>query len=425
MKTYTELFQGPLTNASTVAALREGRSTCWLRETISSASSLSASITLADLDRVVERFTRFAPVLAKLFVDNHWDGRVCSELLEYETDSKGYQHLVKADHALPMTGSIKARGGVYELLCYIEHIGVEYGLVTCHGPYEALCSDHARGILKNHCVVVASTGNLGFSIGLVARAFGIDAEIHMSHDAREWKKDRLRSLGATVIEHSCDYSETVACARASSQHRPHTHFVDDENSRTLLLGYSGAGRELAAQLKERDIAINPQRPLIVYLPCGVGGAPGGITLGLKAIYGRSVITVFVEPTASPCVLAALMSGAVNPPSVYELGLHNHTIADGLAVPRASKLVLEAVGQCIDAVVTVSDRQMVEWVRRTWKTASLRLEPSAAAAFAAVTVLRDADKSNSWPSLENAVNLSWTTGGSRLPDNEFKALLTDG
>jgi D-serine dehydratase len=282
MKTYTKLFQGPLTDPSTVAALREGRPTCWLRETISSASALSAAITHTDLDMVVDRFTRFAPVLAKLFVENRWDGRVCSELIEYKANTEGYQHLVKADHALPMTGSIKARGGVYELLCYIEQIGFTNGLVTSNGSYEALCSDQARGIFKNHSVVVASTGNLGFSIGLVARAFGIDAEIHMSQDAKEWKKDRLRSLGARVIEHSCDYSETVARARASSQGRAYSHFVDDENSRTLLLGYSGAGRELAVQLEEHGIAINPQRPLIVYLPCGVGGAPGGITLGLKA-----------------------------------------------------------------------------------------------------------------------------------------------
>jgi D-serine dehydratase len=165
------------------------------------------------------------------------------------------------------------------------------------------------------------------------------------------------------------------------------------------------------------------RPLVVYLPCGVGGAPGGIAYGLKSILGAAVITVFVEPVASACMMAALASGAEAPPSVYELGLDNRTIADGLAVPRASALVVQAVGPVVDAVVAVSDADMLDWIREVWRVGGLRLEPAAAAAFAALEPFRIAAQAAGWPLLEGAVHVLWATGGSRLPDVEFEALLS--
>ena len=115
-----------------------------------------------------------------------------------------------------MTGSVKARGGVYELLCRIEAVALMEGLVKRGEPLTPLLTPAAVALFSKHRIVVASTGNLGFSIGLVARAFGLEAEVHMSHDAKTWKKERLRRTGANVIEHPCDYTETVARARASA-----------------------------------------------------------------------------------------------------------------------------------------------------------------------------------------------------------------
>jgi D-serine dehydratase len=368
-----------------------------------------------------QRLSRFRPVLAGLFPAADWDGRIRSALLEYPQQADLPALLVKADHDLPMTGSVKARGGVYELLCRVEAVALLEGLVQPGEPLTPLLTPAAKTLFAKHRIVVASTGNLGFSIGLVARAFGLEAEVHMSHDAKTWKKERLRRTGANVIEHPCDYTETVARARDSAS-ASGSYFIDDESSRLLFVGYTAAAAELAGQLAERGLKVGTDTPLVVYLPCGVGGAPGGITAGLKTIYGDDARCVFVEPVASACVLAALCVGDGSPVSVYDIGLDNDTIADGLAVPVASKLVMSSVGASIDAAVAVTDAAMLEWVRRAWNEAGLRLEPSAASGFAAVALFLEATRNAEAALAPGAIHVVWTTGGSQLPEDQFTALL---
>ena len=360
---------------------------------------------------------RFRPALRQLFPASGWDGRVRSALLDYATaPDLPADLLVKADHALPMTGSIKARGGVYALLCHVERVALDRGVLLPGADYVALTTPTAARVFADHAVAVSSTGNLGFSIGLVARAFGMRAQVHMSYDAKAWKKRRLVRLGAEVVEHDCDFTETVARGRAAAA-ASGAAFIDDEASRDLFVGYALAADEVIAQLADRGIVPRVERPLVAYLPCGVGGAPGGVTFGLKARLGEAVRCVFVEPVASAGMMVALAAGGGRSVSVYDVGLDNDTIADGLAVPKASQLVLDQVGHLIDAVVALPDDALVAWVRRAWRDGGLRLEPSAASSLAAVRPFLDA-----CPDLAGAIQLAWATGGSLLPDEEFERLL---
>lgn len=360
-------------------------------------------------------------MLRALFPANNWNGQISSDLIDYPMSSPPGV-LVKCDHALPMAGSVKARGGVYELLCHVEELALGRGVLETGQSLETLLSPASLAVLGAHRIVVASTGNLGFAIGRVARALGLQAEIHMSHDAKTWKKERLRAIGATVVEHDCDYTGAVARARQAAA-ADDAYFIDDEDSRRLFVGYAVAAAELADQLSARGLTIGRASPLIVYLPCGVGGAPGGITAGLKQIYGEHVLAVFVEPVASPCVFAALAVGQGRPVSIYDFGLTNDTIADGLAVPSASPFVMQAIGRNIDAVVGVTDQAMVDWVRRAWAQASLRLEPSGASGFAALDPFNaQARAAGLIDSDTKPVHVVWTTGGSLLPEAEFAALL---
>src|SRR5690625_6112654 len=82
---------------------------------------------------------------------------------------------------------------------------------------------------------------------------------------------------------------------------PNGYFIDDEDSELLFLGYSTAALRLKTQLDEQGIRVDNEHPLMMYLPCGVGGSPGGIMFGMKQIFGDAVHCLFVKPTHSPAV----------------------------------------------------------------------------------------------------------------------------
>ena len=120
---------------------------------------------------------------------------------------------MKADHDLPVAGSVKARGGIYNVLCFAESLCLKHGLIRFSDNYRKMASPEIRALFGKYSVSVGSTGNLGLSIGTIAAALGFKARVHMSADAKEWKKQLLRSRGVEVIEYAGDYSSAVAQGR--------------------------------------------------------------------------------------------------------------------------------------------------------------------------------------------------------------------
>jgi D-serine dehydratase len=239
----------------------------------------------------------------------------------------------------------------------------------------------------------------------------------MSSHAREWKKARLRAQGVCVIEHEGDYLEALARGRLTSKGAALRHFIDDEDSETLLYGYATAARELGLQLVAAGRVVDAKHPLFVYLPCGVGGAPAGIALGLSALFGRHVHCIYAEPLEAPCMLSALAGGDVAR-SVYDVGLSGITQADGLAVPRASQFAARLSRHVAAGVYTISDDTLFEHLRLAYEILGLRLEPSAAAGFEGAVRF----SGESGHGHKNTTHVVWTTGGGFVPDDDFAGYL---
>ena len=149
---------------------------------------------------------------------------------------------------------------------------------------------------------------------------GFKVIVHMSADAKQWKKEMLRSNGVTVMEYDTDYTEAVQAGREAAEKDEYSFFIDDEKSVDLFMGYATAAMRLKVQLFKNGVSVDENHPLFVYIPCGVGGAPGGITFGLKQMFGNCVHCFTVEPVQAPCLLAGLAIEKWNDISVKDLGL---------------------------------------------------------------------------------------------------------
>ncbi|MCX2789870.1 MULTISPECIES: D-serine ammonia-lyase [Vibrio] len=392
----------------------------------------------ANIKDASERLKRFAPYLVKAFPETAAsNGIIESNVVEidkmkscletqYGTQILG-RLMLKKDSHLPISGSIKARGGIYEVLTHAEKLAIEAGLLSETDDYSKLFSEEFRQFFQQYSIAVGSTGNLGMSIGIMSAKLGFSVSVHMSADAREWKKDKLRSHGVNVVEYEQDYGVAVEQGRKEAEKDPTCFFIDDENSQTLFLGYSVAGERLKQQFDEIGIVVDSNHPLFVYLPCGVGGGPGGVAFGLKMAFGDDVHCIFAEPTHSPCMLLGVHTGLHDDIAVQDLGIDNITAADGLAVGRASGFVGRAMERLLDGYYTMTDERMYHHLGELSELEDIRLEPSALAGMiGAVHVSNDkayqARMQFTEEKLNNATHLVWATGGGMVPEEEMSAYL---
>ncbi|ELI6428613.1 D-serine ammonia-lyase [Vibrio harveyi] len=392
----------------------------------------------ANIKDASERLKRFAPYLMKAFPETvASNGIIESNVVEidkmkscleaqYGTQILG-RLMLKKDSHLPISGSIKARGGIYEVLTHAEKLAIEAGLLSESDDYSKLFSEEFRQFFQQYSIAVGSTGNLGMSIGIMSAKLGFSVSVHMSADAREWKKNKLRSHGVNVVEYEQDYGVAVEQGRKEAEKDSTCFFIDDENSQTLFLGYSVAGERLKQQFDDMGIIVDAEHLLFVYLPCGVGGGPGGVAFGLKMAFGDHVHCIFAEPTHSPCMLLGVHTGLHDDIAVQDLGIDNITAADGLAVGRASGFVGRAMERLLDGYYTMTDERMYHHLGELSEQEDIRLEPSALAGMmGAVHVSQDqvyqARMQFSEDKMKNAIHLVWATGGGMVPEAEMSAYL---
>ena len=391
-----------------------------------------------DIKAASDRLKRFAPYLAKVFPETaETNGIIESDVVsipkikakleqEYDTVIQG-QLMLKKDSHLPISGSIKARGGIYEVLTHAEKLAMKAGLLQKSDDYSKICQNEFKEFFSQYRIAVGSTGNLGMSIGIMSAQLGFSVSVHMSAEARQWKKDKLRAHGVNVVEYQQDYGVAVEQGRKEAESDANCFFIDDENSQTLFLGYAVAGERLKQQFDEMDIKVDQQHPLFVYLPCGVGGGPGGVAFGLKMAFGDNVHCVFAEPTHSPCMLLGVHTGLQDAISVQDIGIDNITAADGLAVGRASGFVGRAMQRLLDGYYTISDQRMYRHLGDMNELENIQLEPSAlAGVLGPIIVTQNTQYKQRLGfddvKMRNATHLVWATGGGMVPQKEMASYL---
>lgn len=425
-----------------VRKIAEKKEFVWINPNEINYSEYEKSLPISDaqLKDAEDRLKRFAPFIQKVFPETiNTNGIIESPLEEifnmqkelekkYNVTIPGKLYL-KMDSHLPVAGSIKARGGVYEVLKYAEELAINAGILSLDDDYSILADEKFRKFFSQFKVQVGSTGNLGLSIGITSAAIGFEVIVHMSADAKQWKKDMLRSKGVTVIEYADDYGKAVEEGRKNSDADPNSYFVDDEKSINLFLGYTVAASRIKKQFDKKGIIIDKEHPLLVYIPCGVGGAPGGVAYGLKRIFKENVYIFFIEPVLAPCMVLGMATGLYENICVRDIGIYGLTHADGLAVGRASGLVSQLMNPILSGIFTLEDYKLYDYLRDLNNSEKIKIEPSSCAAFEGPITLMKYENSKKYieekigKNIENAYHICWATGGRMVPQEDMDKFLT--
>lgn len=426
------------TNEEMIAAVVRQEETAWINPWLLPFAVTSATCELVVSDEMIadaeRRLARFAPFIRKCWPETEQtNGLIESPLTHIPKAQRQLEEqygvsipgglFLKMDSHLAIAGSVKARGGIYEVLKHAEDLALEGGKLAETDSYEVFAGEEMQKFLHQYTVQVGSTGNLGLSIGIMSAALGFKVIVHMSADAKQWKKDLLRSKGVQVVEYADDYSKAVAEGRKNSDADPMSYFVDDEKSVNLFLGYAVAAKRLQGQLAEQGIAVDEEHPLIVYIPAGVGGAPGGVAYGLKRIFKDNVHCFFCEPVLCPSVLLGIATQKFEKCNVHDYGISGITHADGLACASPSGFVTRIMTNLLSGEFTVTDAKLYDYLRLLYQAEGIQIEPSSCAAFAGpVGLLHYADSAEYCAAhgldaakLANAVQIAWATGGRLVPE----------
>jgi threonine dehydratase len=247
---------------------------------------------------------------------------------------------LKPEH-LQITGSFKARGSVNRLLSLSEQ-------------------ERLSG------VIAPTAGNHGLALAYAAAALNTKASIFLPENTDPLKIRRLETLRAEVGRFpNIEDARQSALASAAQDGRT---FVSAYNDPAVIAGAGTVGLEITEAFPEVDVVVVP-----------VGG--GGLIAGIATIIGALKPDVQVwgaQTAASPTIARWLEAG-----EVVDLTLQP-SIAEGLSGPiDPGTITFPIIRRLVHRVVTVTDSEIVEAMRFVFDEHQYSVEPSGAAAVAAL------------------------------------------
>jgi threonine dehydratase len=220
-------------------------------------------------------------------------------------------------------------------------------------------------------VVAFSSGNHAQAVALAAQWLGIRATIVMPADAPQTKLAGTRARGAEVVlydrerENREQIASDIAAQRGAALVPPFDHAH-------VIAGQGTAALELARSARERHVELDA-----LYVPCSGGGLVAGCALAIKSVFASCAVYA-VEPEGYTDMADSLAAGerrvlAAQPP----------TICDGLRAPMPGAITFAINRRELAGAAAVGDDAVREAMALAAEHLKLVVEPSGAAALAAL------------------------------------------
>lgn len=245
----------------------------------------------------------------------------------------------KAEH-LQRCGAFKFRGAVNAVFALSEAAA-------------------ARGVLTD------SSGNHGASLAAAAALRGVPATVIMPADAPRVKVAAVEGYGGRVVFCPPTLEGRVA-AREAELARTGATFVSSNDDALIVAGQGTVALELLDEVPDLDAIV---------APVGGGGLLAGVALAGRA--RRPGLSVWgAEPRGADDTARSLAAGRRLPPGEHR------SVAGGLLVGMGA-LPWAIIGREVAGVVVVEDAEIVAAMHLVFERMKQVVEPSAAAALAAV------------------------------------------
>jgi threonine dehydratase len=219
---------------------------------------------------------------------------------------------------------------------------------------------------KRRGVVAFSSGNHAQAVALAAREAGVRAVVAMPNDAPKAKIAGTRGYGAEIVFYDRQGQDREAVAHEIAE-RENLTMVPPYDDYVVMAGQGTCALEFLEDQSDLDC---------ILAPCSGGGLFAGISTAARSL--KPGIRCFaIEPESGDDTRQSFIKGApvsIAPPP---------TIADGLRVQAPGTLTFPILQQNADDVLTVSDDEIVETIKVLLFRMKMLVEPSGAAAAAAV------------------------------------------
>ena len=273
----------------------------------------------------------------------------------------GHDVFLKLETDLP-TGSFKVRGAMYSLSVAVgDSVAVGGGVNAVPYIEEVVC---------------ASTGNHGAAVAYAAQLLNIPATIFLPVNPNPVKADRIRDLGARIVESGVDLSAAIDAAGEYAANAP-AFFLHDASDPDVPAGTATIGLEIIDQLPDVDV---------IYVPMGDTALVRGVASAAKQRRSSIRIVGVVAERAPAYLLSWRETGArglgLGAGWVVETATCD-TIADGLAIRRPLTSNVAAIRELVDDVVAVSEQEMIAAINLLYAREQVIAEPAGAAATAAL------------------------------------------
>jgi threonine dehydratase len=221
---------------------------------------------------------------------------------------------------------------------------------------------------RPHGVVAVSSGNHGAAVAGAAALLGLRATVHVPHDVAPAKRALIEEYGAEIVEFERATPDRELAARRQVAETGAT-FVHPFEDPLVQRGQGTTALELHEQAGRIDVLV---------VPMSGGGLMAGCASAITQLDPGCVV-VGVEPEAADDTRRSFDAGeriTIRQPD---------TIADGLAVTAPGERTFAINRRLVSRVLTVTDADLVDAMRLARDHLGRRLEPSGAAALAAVVV----------------------------------------